>query len=103
MKVKKNPKTQLLNKGDVFKNLKMIAEANTIGPRHSSVDESVLVILKGKAVLKINDQEITLNVGDTRIIPSGIEHYLEIIEDTEAIHIMPVGNKIKMIAEERSE
>ncbi len=99
MKVKKNPKTQLLNEGKVFKNLKMIAEANTIGPKHLSVDESVLVILKGKAVLKINDKDYSLEVGDTKIIPGGVEHYLEVIEDTEAIHIMPVGNKIKILGD----
>ncbi|RXJ44337.1 cupin domain-containing protein [Gelidibacter gilvus] len=99
MKVKKNPKTQLLSEGKVFKNLKMMAEANTIGPKHLSVEESVLVILKGKAVLKINDKEYALEVGETKIIPGGIEHYLEIIEDTEAIHIMPVDNKIKILIE----
>lgn len=74
MKVRKNPKTQLLSEGKVFKSLKMIAEANTIGPKHVSVEESVLVILKGKAVLKINEEEYTLNVGGTKIIPGGIEH-----------------------------
>lgn len=99
MKVKKNPKTQLLSKAKVFKNLKMIAEANTIGPKHLSIEESVLVILKGKAVLKIKDKEYALKAGETKIIPGGIEHYLEIIEDTEAIHIMPVDNKIKMLTE----
>ena len=97
MKVKKMPKTQPLSKGKVFRNLKMIAEANTIGPKHLSVEESVLVMLKGKAVLKLPDQEFTLNVGEAKIIPGGIEHYLEIIEDTEAIHIMPVANKIKLL------
>jgi quercetin dioxygenase-like cupin family protein len=99
MKVKKSPETQLLGKGKIFKNLKMLAEANTIGPKHLSVEESVLVILKGKVVLKIKDEEYTLRAGETKIIPGGIEHYLEIIEDTEAIHIMPLNNKIKLSAE----
>lgn len=97
MKVKKMPKTQPLNKGKIFRNLKMIAEANTIGPKHLSTEESVLVMLKGKAVLKLPDEEFTLNVGETKIIPGGIEHYLEIIEDTEAVHVMSVGNKIKLL------
>lgn len=97
MRIKKNPKTKLLGKGKIFKNLKMKAEGNTIGPKHLSVEESVLIILKGKAVLKIEDKEYVLEVGETIIIPGGIEHYLEIIEDTEAIHIMPVDNKIKML------
>jgi quercetin dioxygenase-like cupin family protein len=99
MKIKKNPKTQLLSEGKLFKTLKMIAEANTIGPKHVSVEESVLVILKGKAILKIKDKEYTLKEGETKIIPGGIEHYLEIIEATEAIHIMSVDNKIKLLAE----
>lgn len=99
MKIKKNPKTQLLSTGKVFKTLRMIAEVDTIGPKHLSVEESVLVILKGKAILKIKDEEYTLKEGETKIIPGGIEHYLEIIEDTEAIHIMPVGNEIKLLAE----
>lgn len=99
MKIKKNPKTQLLSEGKVFKTLKMTAEANTVGPKHLSVEESVLVILKGSAILKIKDEEYPLKEGETKIIPGGIEHYLEIIEATEAIHIMPVGNKIKLLAE----
>lgn len=97
MKIKKNPKTKLLSKGKVFKNLKMIAEGNTIGPRHLSVEESVLVILKGKAILKIENEAYRLNMGETKVIPGGIEHHLEIIEDTEAVHIMPVENKIELI------
>jgi len=99
MKVKKTPKTQLLDQGKVFKNLKMIAEGNTIGPKHLSVEESVLTMIKGKAILKLPDQEFILNVGDTKIIPGGVEHYLEIVEDTEAIHTMSIGNKIKLMAE----
>ncbi len=99
MKVKKNPETQLLSEGKIFKNLKMIAEGNTVGPKHLSVEESVLVILKGQAILKIEGEDHVLKVGDTKIIPGGVEHYLEIIEDTEAIHIMPLGNKIKILAD----
>lgn len=99
MKATKNPETQLLGKGNIFKNLKMLAEANTIGPKHLSVEESVLVILKGSVILKIDGKEHTLKEGETKIIPGGVEHYLEIIEATEAIHIMPVDNKIKLITE----
>lgn len=99
MKVKKTPKTQLLDQGKVYKNLKMIAEENTIGPKHLSVEESVLTMIKGKAILKLPDNEFTLNAGDTKIIPGGVEHYLEIIEATEAIHTMSIGNKIKMLKE----
>lgn len=99
MKVKKMPKTQLLERGKVFKNLKMIAEGNTIGPKHLSVEESVLTMIKGKAVLILPEENIPLQVGDTIIIPGGLEHYLEIIEDTEAIHTMPLDNKIKLISE----
>jgi len=99
MKVTKMPKTQLLESGKVYKNLKMIAEGNTIGPKHLSVEESVLVMLKGKAILKIKDKSFELNVGDTKIIPGGVAHYLEIIEDTEAIHTMSIGNKIKLLVE----
>jgi quercetin dioxygenase-like cupin family protein len=99
MKEVKIPKTILLEKGKVFKNLKMIAEGNSIGPKHLSVEESILTMIKGKAILKMEGKEHQLNVGDTIIIPGGIEHYLEIIEDTEAIHTMSVGNKIKMLKE----
>ena len=99
MKVKKTPKTQLLDSGKVFKNLKMTAEADTIGPKHLSVEESVLIMTKGKAILKLPDNEYMLNVGDSKIIPGGVAHYLEIIEYTEALHIMPLDNKIKLLAE----
>lgn len=47
----------------------MIAEANTIGPKHLSVEESVLIILKGKVILKIKDKEYVLKVGETKTIP----------------------------------
>ncbi|RYM35455.1 cupin domain-containing protein [Brumimicrobium glaciale] len=99
MKEVKMPKTILLEKGKVFKNLKMIAEGNSIGPKHLSVEESILTMIKGKAILKMEGKEHQLNVGDAIIIPGGIEHYLEIIEDTEAIHTMSVVNKIKMLKE----
>ena len=99
MKVKKTPKTQLLDSGKIFKNLKMTAEGNSIGPKHLSVEESVLTMLKGKAVLILPDQEFPLNAGETKIIPGGVSHYLEIIEDTVAIHTMSVNNKIKLLAE----
>lgn len=99
MKVKKTPKTQLLERGKVFKSLRMVAEGNTIGPKHLSVEESVLTLIKGKAILKLPDQEIELNAGDTKVIPGGIIHYLEITEDTEAIHTMPLNNKIELIPE----
>lgn len=72
MRIKKNPKTKLLGKGKIFKNLKMKAEGNTIGPKHLSVEESVLIILKGKAVLKIEDKEYVLEVGETIIIPGAL-------------------------------
>ncbi len=97
MKETKMPKTILLEKGKVFKSLKMVAEGNSIGPKHLSVEESVLTMIKGKAILKIDGKEHELNVGDTIIIPGGLEHYLEIIDDTEAIHSMPLDNKIKLL------
>lgn len=97
MKEIKMPKTILLEKGKVFKNLKMVAEGNSIGPKHLSVEESVLTMIKGKAILKMEGKEHELNVGDTIIIPGGVEHYLEIIDDTEAIHSMPLDNKIKLL------
>lgn len=81
----------------------MIGEANTIGPKHVSAEESILVILKGKAVLKILNEEHSLNLGKTIIIPGGVEHILEILEDTKAIHIMPLENKIKLLPEQKSE
>lgn len=99
MKIRKMPKTQLLESGKVFKNLKMIAEGNTVGPKHLSVEESILTIIKGEAILIFPEKEIPLRLGDTIIIPGGVEHYLEIIEDTEAIHSMPLNNKIKLISE----
>lgn len=97
MKTKKKPKTQLLNRGAIYKNLKMTAEGNTVGPKHLSTEESVLVMLKGKAVLQLPDDTQTLQAGETKVIPGGIEHYLEIIENTEAIHIMSLENKIKLL------
>lgn len=99
MKIRKMPKTQLLESGKVFKNLKMIAEGSTVGPKHLSVEESILTIIKGEAILILPEKEIPLRLGDTIIIPGGVEHYLEIIEDTEAIHSMPLNNKIKLISE----
>lgn len=99
MKIKKNPTARPINQGKVFKNLKMIAEGNTIGQKHISIQESVLVIQKGSLIMHYTDEEIKLLPGDVIVIPEGVEHYLEILEDTEAVHIMPIDNKIKFLRE----
>lgn len=75
----------------------MITEANTVIPKHISLEASVLVILKEKVILKIKNKGYPLAIGETRIIRSGIAHYLHIVEDTEALHIMPLDNKINCL------
>lgn len=52
MKVKMNPKTQILRKVKVFKILKMIAATTDICTKYISVEESVLVILPRKDIIK---------------------------------------------------
>ena len=100
MKPVKKPKTKFLSRGKVFRNLKILAEGNTMGPEHTASEESVLVVLKGSMILKSPDEEVVMAPGDSIIIPAGVKHSLEIIEDTEAIHIMSVDNEFEFFTDD---
>ena len=60
-----------------------------VAHKHDNEDELFFVI-KGKLLIKLRDQDISLNPGEFAIIPKGIEH-LPVAE--EEVHVMLIEPK----------
>ncbi len=52
---------------------------------HKRSYETVGYVIKGKAELHLEDQQITLEKGDSWVVPADAEHTYKIVEDFEAI------------------
>ncbi|SRX55122.1 cupin domain-containing protein [Aequorivita sp. CIP111184] len=83
-----NPEMTTLSVGEIFKTLNIIAKSGMEMPLHHSTKEAVIVVLKGEAVLKMQDKNHTLSSGTTFIIPAMVKHSLKINKDFHAIAIM---------------
>ena len=55
--------------------------ADEIPTAHNYHEEEVTIMLKGSCKIKIDDEEITLNAGDTIMIPGFKEHFGEFLSD----------------------
>lgn len=93
--VQNKPEMTLLQSGKSIKTFKITAEAGMEMPEHHSTKEAVVVIQKGKAILKMPDKEHVLNVGSSFIIPAGVNHTLYVQEDFQALAIMAVDSEIE--------
>ena len=49
--------------------------------------EEIYFILKGKGRMQLNKKELIVGINDAIIIPSGIEHNIENISDTELVFL----------------
>ena len=54
-------------------------------PSHVHESEQVTNVLEGKLLFVINGQQITVNSGETLVIPSNVEHSAEALEETPEI------------------
>ncbi len=88
MEASNKPEMTPLKKGEMFKILDITAKTGMEMPIHHSTKEAVVVVLRGEAILKMQDKQHTLFQGSTFIIPQMVEHSLKITADFHAIAIM---------------
>jgi quercetin dioxygenase-like cupin family protein len=56
-------------------------------PWHDHVNEQVGMVVSGRIVLTIGEDAMTLGPGDGYVIPSGVEHTVEVLEDSVALDV----------------
>lgn len=83
--------------GKEFKTFRVSGKKGMEMPDHISTKEAVVMIKKGKALLKIDGEEQELNEGELHIIPAGKPHSLLLLEDFEAYALMQKVSEIEFI------
>ncbi len=66
---------------------KFVMEGGSTLPKHSHPYEQTGYLLKGKIKLTIGNKSFDVNPGDSWSIESGIEHFAQVLEDSEALEI----------------
>jgi len=77
----------VLSVGEKSMVTKMLYKNTDNVPMHSHPNEQNGYIVSGKYKLKIAENDILLEVGDSYSIPENIEHSLEIIEAGEVVDV----------------
>lgn len=85
--------------GRKFKILEVTAIKGMVMPLHYSTKEAVIIVLKGEAVLRLNEKDVDLKTNENSIIPAGNPHTLLIKEDFRARVIMEIDSEIKFVNE----
>lgn len=94
METLNRPELIHLDKGKLFKTFQVKGLAGMIMPPHHSTKEAVIVVQEGKALLRMPKSDHILNEGSTFIIPGGVDHKLDILEDFKAIAIMAIDSEL---------
>src|SRR5690606_1038496 len=89
------PKMEVISSGDFLKVLQVTGEAGMSMPLHYCTHEACVVVEKGKSVLHFENQNLPLQTGDSYVIPSGLPHNLEMLEEFKAKVIMARESEIK--------
>jgi quercetin dioxygenase-like cupin family protein len=58
-----------------------------IVPRHSHVNEQITFILAGALKFTLDDGEVVVRAGEVLLIPPGVPHAAEAIEDTDDLDV----------------
>lgn len=91
------PEMTLIKTGESFKTFSIKAIAGMEMPGHHSTGEAVVVVQRGKAILKMPDLDYVLDAGASFIIPAGVDHSLSVLKDFKALAIMPVDSEIEFV------
>ncbi|MCG2462532.1 cupin [Flavobacteriaceae bacterium F89] len=94
-RTRKAPQLKILDMGDSFQTLQMNGQAGMVIPFQRSTEEAAIAVLEGLALLQLPDTDHFLKKGSTFIVPAGIPHSLNIIEDFKAIAVMNVDSEIQ--------
>lgn len=91
------PQMSIQDTGKEYKILKVTGAKDAQMPLHFSTKEAIIVVLKGKIILKLGDKDIHLSQDESAIIPASEPHTLSVKEDFTANVIMGVESEIKFI------
>jgi quercetin dioxygenase-like cupin family protein len=58
-----------------------------IVPRHSHVNEQITFILAGALKFTLDDGEVMVRAGEVLLIPPGVPHTAEAVEDTDDLDV----------------
>ncbi|HET8810797.1 MAG TPA: cupin domain-containing protein [Flavobacteriaceae bacterium] len=91
------PSMNPLKMGAEFKTFSVSGKKGMEMPEHISTKEAVVMIKKGKALLKIDGEEQELHENELHIIPAGKPHSLLLLEDFEAFALMQKSSEIEFL------
>jgi quercetin dioxygenase-like cupin family protein len=94
METLNKPELIPLDMGKSFKTLQVKGLAGMVMPPHHSTKEAVIVVQRGKALLQMPKSDHIMHEGSTFIVPAGVDHKLDILEDFRAIAIMAADSEI---------
>jgi quercetin dioxygenase-like cupin family protein len=94
MEIIKSPQIQIEKEGESLKVLNVTGEEGMHMPLHHSTREAVVICQKGAAVLNMEGKSHEVSVGNTIIIPAGVEHSLTAHNDFQALVIMDIKSAI---------
>lgn len=84
-----------LAKGDSYKTLRVNAKSGMEMPAHHATSEAIIVVEKGKAILTMNGESHTLQVGSSIILPAKVDHSLKIEKDFQAVVVLDAQAEIE--------
>jgi len=64
----------------------LLAKGKTL-PAHKHPEEQTGYLVAGKMILYIGGEKFTVRPGDSWVIPGGVEHRAEILEDSVAVEV----------------
>ena len=85
------PTTRSLEEGELFDTKQMAADSGAAMPRHRASIESALIVTEGRCIVRFDDEDRRLSVGDSLILPADVWHAVVADPEFTAIHIMPKG------------
>ena len=89
------PELTYLDMGESFQTLQIHGLAGTVIPLQHTTKEAAIAVLDGLALLQLPDTDHFLRKGSTFIVPAGVQHSLNIIEDFKAIAVMTIDSEIQ--------
>ncbi|HLU80522.1 MAG TPA: hypothetical protein VK010_00475 [Flavobacteriaceae bacterium] len=91
------PSLTPLKMGNELKSFLVSGKKGMEMPLHISTKEAVVIIQKGKALMRLDGKELQFNANELHIIPAGKPHSLLVMEDFEAFALMKTDSEIEFL------
>ncbi len=95
LKLKTPPDLLPLATGASLKIFELDGAAGMIMPVHYCTEEAVVSVKAGSSRLQFEDHAMILEKGESFLLPAGKTHSLTLLEDFQALVVMPVESDIK--------